>query len=65
MHKMKSEDPKKERQFPIGFYIELKNYDFYLNNFSQDIATLLFTALKEQGLETVEKCQKLGIPIIV
>jgi len=44
---MKSQDPKKERLHPIGFYIEIKNYDFYLNNYNQDISSLLFTALKE------------------
>jgi hypothetical protein len=49
-------NPKPERPYPIGLYIETKMYAFYQEQFKQDIAEMLFNVLQKYGLETVDKC---------
>jgi glycerophosphoryl diester phosphodiesterase len=52
------------RQYPIGLYIETKQYGFYKENYGIDIAEKVFENLKAYGLETVEKSEQ-KIPIIL
>ena len=53
-----------ERKFPMGLYIETKQYDFYKTNYGIDSAQLLFNKLKEYSLETIDRSKNI-LPIIV
>lgn len=64
MFDLNKNHPKKDRQFPIGLYIETKMYEFYLKNYGINSAQKVFDVLKAYGLETVEKSQN-KIPIIL
>ena len=52
------------REYPIGLYIETKQFGFYRDNYGLDIAEMVFNTLKAYGLETVEKSQN-KIPVIL
>lgn len=54
----------KNRNYPIGLYIETKMYMFYLEKFGIDSAEKLYEILKKYDLETIEKSQN-KLPIIV
>ena len=54
----------KDRDYPIGLYIETKQYEFYLQNFGLNSAQLLYDHLAAHDLETIEKSSK-TIPIII
>ena len=54
----------KEREYPIGLYIETKMYKFYVENYGIDPAEKLYEVLKKYDLETIEKSQN-TLPIIV
>ena len=52
---------------PCGIYIEIKDYAFY-KDLGIDVADMLFTLLKENGLDTIENAIKEengNIPIII
>lgn len=48
----------------VGLYIETKMYNFYNEDYGQDIAVMVFETLKKYGLETTEKANK-KLPIII
>jgi hypothetical protein len=50
---------------PCGLYIEIKEFQWYQDEYSRNIADLLFTILENNGLETIEKSTEAGIPIII
>lgn len=48
-----------------GLYIEIKEPDWYMDNYGIDMGQALFDVLKLNDLETVEKATENGIPIII
>merc|ERR1712086_589084 len=52
------------RDYPIGLYIETKQYNWYLDTYGLDSAQMLHDHLSTYSLDTVEKCTS-TIPIIV
>jgi len=48
-----------------GLYIEIKEPDWYSSSYGIDMTQALFDFLEKNGLETIEKSTKNGIPIIV
>jgi len=48
-----------------GLYIEIKEPAWYISSYGIDMTQALFDFLEKNGLETIEKSTKNGIPIIV
>jgi len=48
-----------------GLYIELKEPEYYLNEFGIDIGQAVFDVLQKYGLETIQGATDAGIPIII
>jgi len=51
--------------FTPGLYIEIKEPQWYLDNYSIDMTQALYDALAAHGLETIEKSTQAGIPVII
>ena len=56
--------PRNDREALVGLYIETKEYQFYIDNYGQNIAEMLFEVLKKYDIETSEKANK-KLPIII
>ena len=54
----------KTRPWKIGLYVETKMYQFYLDNYGENIAQMTYDVLKKYGLETIDKCKD-TMPIII
>ena len=48
-----------------GLYIEIKEPEWYMDNYGIDMTQALFDILQKNGLETIEKCTNAGIPVII
>jgi len=48
-----------------GLYIELKEPQWYLDEYDVDIVQAVYDGLAEHGLETIQKATDAGIPIII
>ena len=48
-----------------GLYIEIKEPQWYLNQYQVDTTTAIFDVLAKYNLETVQKATDAGIPIII
>jgi glycerophosphoryl diester phosphodiesterase len=64
MLNMNSNFKRTDREMIVGLYIETKQYGFYLENYGQDIAEMLYNTLKRFDIETIEKANK-KLPIII
>lgn len=64
MFQLQKERPFPHRKHKIGLYIETKMYEFYLQQFGEDIAVMLYKVLEKYNLHTIEKCQDV-LPIII
>jgi hypothetical protein len=54
MHTMAEKMPNRTRgDYPIGLYIETKQYGMYLDNYGINSAQMLFDHLKHYNLETI------------
>jgi len=50
---------------PVGLYIEIKEYDYYLDTYGIDMAVNLYNALDKYDLSSIEGSTNAGIPIII
>eukprot|EP00347_Sterkiella_histriomuscorum_P008381 403345315 len=64
MLELNANQPRKDLEMIVGLYIETKMYNFYLENYGQDISQMLYDTLKKYDLETVAKAN-VKLPIIV
>lgn len=48
----------------VGLYIETKMYNFYLENYNEDLSELVYKTLQKYDIETVEKAND-KLPIII
>ena len=61
---LNTKHPRTDIAMKVGLYMETKMYNFYLEEFGQDIALMTYDVLKKYNLNTVQKAEE-NLPIII
>ena len=54
----------KNRPWKIGLYVETKMWQFYMENYGENIAQMTYDVLRKYDLESIAKCEN-KLPIII